>query len=93
MEVSNFLLNHKKVKSVYYPGLESHPDHELSSRQMRGYGGMLSFELANLDEAILFTRKIKLIKSLKEKLEANSVILIKGSRFMKMEEVVASLEK
>lgn len=63
LAVSNFLLNHKKVKSVYYPGLESHPDHELSSRQMNGYGGMLSFELSNLDEAILFTRKIKLIKS------------------------------
>ena len=63
LAVSNFLLNHKKVKSVHYPGLESHPDHELSSRQMSGYGGMLSFELSNLDEAILFTRKIKLIKS------------------------------
>ena len=63
LAVSNFLLNHKKVKSVHYPGLESHPDHELSSRQMNGYGGMLSFELSNLDEAILFTRKIKLIKS------------------------------
>lgn len=45
------------------------------------------------NNAFWFENKIKLIKSLKEKLEANSVILIKGSRFMKMEEVVASLEK
>ena len=45
------------------------------------------------NNAFWFENKIKLIKSLKEKLEANSVILIKGSRFMKMEEVVASLVK
>jgi len=63
LKVAEYLSGHNKVKAVYYPGLKSHPDYELSSRQMKGFGGMLSFELSSLEEAILFTRKIKLIKS------------------------------
>ena len=63
LKVAKFLLEHKKVSSVNYPGLKSHPDHQLSLTQMKGFGGMLSFELNDLDEAIKFTRKIKLIKS------------------------------
>ena len=61
--VAEYLSNHEKVNAVYYPGLKTHPDYELSNKQMKGFGGMLSFELSSLDEAILFTRKIKLIKS------------------------------
>jgi cystathionine beta-lyase len=63
LKVAKFLFEHQKVNSVNYPGLKSHPDHQLSLTQMKGFGGMLSFELNNLDEAIKFTRKIKLIKS------------------------------
>ncbi len=63
LKVAEFLSTQKKVISVNYPGLKSHPDYELSIKQMKGFGGMLSFELNNLDEAIKFTRKIKLIKS------------------------------
>ena len=63
LKVAKFLLKHQKVNSVNYPGLKSHPDYELSLTQMKGFGGMLSFELNDLDEAIKFTRKIKLIKS------------------------------
>ena len=63
LKVAEYLSNHKKVNAVYYPGLKTHPDYELSDKQMKGFGGMLSFELSSLDEAILFTRKIKLIKS------------------------------
>ena len=63
LKVAEYLLNHKKVNAVHYPGLKTHPDYELSSKQMKGFGGMLSFELSNLEEAVLFTRKIKLIKS------------------------------
>jgi cystathionine beta-lyase/cystathionine gamma-synthase len=36
---------------VHYPGLPSHPQHELAARQMRGFGGMLAFELGSLDAA------------------------------------------
>lgn len=63
LKVAKFLFEHQKVNSVNYPGLKSHPDHQLSLKQMKGFGGMLSFELNDLDEAIKFTRKIKLIKS------------------------------
>ena len=63
LKVAEYLSNHKKVNAVHYPGLKTHPDYELSSKQMKGFGGMLSFELSNLEEAVLFTRKIKLIKS------------------------------
>ena len=45
LEVANWLEAHPKVGKVYYPGLPSHPSYELAGRQMRGYGGMLSFEL------------------------------------------------
>lgn len=46
MELATFLQNHSAVESVYYPGLADHPQHDLASEQMRGYGGILSFELA-----------------------------------------------
>lgn len=43
--VAEFLAGHRKVKSVYYPGFESHPRHEVAKRQMRDFGGMVGFEL------------------------------------------------
>ncbi|WP_394742652.1 trans-sulfuration enzyme family protein [Natronococcus roseus] len=44
MAVARFLESHDRVARVYYPGLESHPQHDLASEQMSGYSGMLSFE-------------------------------------------------
>jgi len=50
--VADWLADHPDVSAVHYPGLESHPQHGLASRQMDDYGGMLSFELdATLEEA------------------------------------------
>ena len=46
MKVATFLQSHPKVSVVHYPGLESNPFHALAGKQMSGYGGMLSFELA-----------------------------------------------
>jgi cystathionine gamma-synthase/cystathionine gamma-lyase len=46
LKVAQWLEAHPKVAKVYYPGLPSHPSYELAGRQMRGYGGMLSFELS-----------------------------------------------
>jgi cystathionine gamma-synthase/cystathionine gamma-lyase len=43
--LAEFLSQHEKVARVYYPGLEGTKDHEIASRQMRGFGGMLSFEI------------------------------------------------
>ncbi|MCD2203488.1 cystathionine gamma-synthase [Halobacterium sp. KA-6] len=51
-ELAEWLDAHDHVEHVFYPGLESHPDHDLAAEQMDGFGGMLSFELdASLDEA------------------------------------------
>jgi len=53
-KVASFLEDHNAVRKVYYPGLESHPQHELARRQMKDFGGMVSLEL-NGDMA--FTRR------------------------------------
>ncbi len=60
--LAEFLGNHKDIAKVNYPGLTSHPDHELASSQMRGFGGMLSFELKKGLEAAKFMRALQLIK-------------------------------
>ncbi len=49
--VANFLAEHPKVQKVYYPGLISHPQHELAKRQQTGFGGMVAFETGSLDNA------------------------------------------
>src|SRR5947209_2245417 len=51
LALAQFLAAHPKVQRVYYPGLPSHPQHELAKRQMRGFGGMLAFDLGSLDAA------------------------------------------
>lgn len=43
--VAEFLQTHPQVEAVYYPGLPSHPQHELAKRQMDGFGGMVSFQI------------------------------------------------
>ena len=45
MTVAGFLAGDGRVKNAYYPGLESHPDHAVASRQMRGFGGVVCLEL------------------------------------------------
>lgn len=45
MKVAEFLDNHPEVETVYYPGLESHPNHEIAKEQMDGFGGIIAFEL------------------------------------------------
>jgi cystathionine beta-lyase/cystathionine gamma-synthase len=51
LALAQFLEPHPKVRHVHYPGLPSHPQHALAARQMRGFGGMLAFELGSLDAA------------------------------------------
>lgn len=43
--ISQFLSTQQKIENVYYPGLPSHPDHEIARRQMTGFGGMLAFDV------------------------------------------------
>src|ERR687893_1152013 len=51
-KVARFLEAHPAVERVFYPGLESHPQHGLAKRQMRGFGGMMSFSLVGGYEAV-----------------------------------------
>ena len=50
--VANYLKGSPAVKRVFYPGLESHPGHEIARRQMKGFGGMVSFELKGGIQAV-----------------------------------------
>jgi cystathionine gamma-synthase len=50
--VAEFLEGHDKVKAVHYPGLLEHPGHEVAAKQMRDFGGMVSFEAESPDEAV-----------------------------------------
>jgi methionine-gamma-lyase len=45
MKVARFLADHPNVDTVYFPGLETHPQHELAKKQMKGFGGVISFEV------------------------------------------------
>ncbi|HUJ32251.1 MAG TPA: PLP-dependent aspartate aminotransferase family protein [Candidatus Acidoferrum sp.] len=51
MQVAEFLASHRKVQRVIYPGLKSHPQHELAKHQQRGFGAMISFDLGSLEAA------------------------------------------
>ncbi|MGJ8593167.1 MAG: trans-sulfuration enzyme family protein [Aquaticitalea sp.] len=61
-KMAKFLAAHEQVKNVYYPGLKTHPQYELAKSQMKGFGGMLSFELADGLDAMQFQKELKLIK-------------------------------
>lgn len=58
--IAEFLSGHPRVRKVHYPGLPSHPGHDLAKRQMRGFGGMVSFEVNTPEEAIEVCRRTKL---------------------------------
>ncbi len=59
--VADFLGGHPAVKKVYFPGLESHPGHDIARRQMKGFGGMVSFEMnGGQEKTNTFLRSIKL---------------------------------
>jgi cystathionine beta-lyase len=60
--VARFLQGHPKVEKVYWPGLETHPDHALAKRQMKDFGGMLSFvpKGGKYGDAIAFVERLRL---------------------------------
>ncbi len=59
--VAEYLQNHPKVDKVYWPGFETHPNHEIAKKQMRDFGGMLSFTTKedSLQGAVSFVEKLK----------------------------------
>jgi cystathionine beta-lyase/cystathionine gamma-synthase len=61
LRIAEWLARHNKVRRVFYPGLPSHPQHDLARRQMRVFGGMISAELAgNLPDARRFLERCRL---------------------------------
>ena len=60
MEVAHALANHPAVKRVYYPGLDQHPNRAVAARQMRMFGGMVSFEVADEDKAFRTLERLKI---------------------------------
>lgn len=53
-KIAQFLENHDKVETVYYPGIKSHSNHEVAKKQMRDFGGMMSFRLKDKSQATTF---------------------------------------
>src|SRR5271156_3049738 len=60
MAVAKYLAGHPKVKHVIFPGLASHPQHEIAKRQQRGFGAMISFDLGPLEAAKKFLNHVRL---------------------------------
>ncbi len=60
LALARFLETHPKVRHVHYPGLPSHPQHALATRQMQGFGGMLAFELGSLEAARRLLNNVRL---------------------------------
>jgi len=57
--IANYLKEHPAVRRVFYPGLEFHPGHEIAKRQMKGFGGMVSFELKESEAVNQCLRSLK----------------------------------
>ena len=61
IKVATYLEGHPKVKTVHYPGLESHPQHAIAKRQMTGFGGVVSFEIdRDFETTVKFVENLKL---------------------------------
>jgi cystathionine beta-lyase/cystathionine gamma-synthase len=58
--VARFLADHRSVKRVLYPGLPSHPQHDVASRQQRGFGAMISFDVGSLENARTMLNHVRL---------------------------------
>src|SRR5258707_9356973 len=61
LALAEFLTTHPKVTQVLYPGLPTHPQHELAKRQMRGFGGMVSFDVGTFEAARRVCNRVKLM--------------------------------
>ncbi|WP_017471181.1 bifunctional cystathionine gamma-lyase/homocysteine desulfhydrase [Amphibacillus jilinensis] len=66
-QIAEFLADHNQVKTVYYPGLETHQGHQLANKQANGFGGMISFDVgseANADRVLAKVKYFTLAESL-----------------------------
>ena len=62
LKMARYLANNNNVAAVYYPGLKTHPNYKLAKKQMKNFGGMLSFELNDGIDAMEFQNNLQLIK-------------------------------
>lgn len=60
MAIANYLEKHPKVKRVLYPGLASHPQHDVAKRQQKGFGAMISFDVGDIEAARRLLNKVHL---------------------------------
>jgi cystathionine beta-lyase/cystathionine gamma-synthase len=58
--IANYLARHPKVKRVLYPGLASHPQHEVAKKQQQGFGAMISFDVGSTEAARALLNHVKL---------------------------------
>jgi len=58
--IADWLAADRRIRAIYYPGLPSHPQHELAQRQMSGFGGMMSIETGSLERAGRVVERVKL---------------------------------
>ncbi len=61
LALAELLASHPKVRQVYYPGLTTHPQHDLAKRQMRGFGGMVAFETGSLANARTVLERVRVM--------------------------------
>jgi cystathionine beta-lyase/cystathionine gamma-synthase len=61
LALAEYLAAHAKVQKVFYPGLRAHPQYALATRQMKGFGGMLSFDLGSLEAARRLLNSVRLM--------------------------------
>jgi len=59
--IAAYLASHPKVKRVHYPGLPTHPQHELAKRQMNGFGGLIAFAMGSLENARTVLNNVRLM--------------------------------
>jgi methionine-gamma-lyase len=62
VEIARFLATHPKVKAVFHPSLPTHPNHETAKKQMRGFGGMIAFDVGTIDAGKTFLNNLKLVR-------------------------------
>lgn len=62
LRIAEHLLRQKHIRAVHYPGLKSHPQYEISSRQAKGYGAMVSFETEDAATAVRILEQVKVIQ-------------------------------
>ncbi|HVP36916.1 MAG TPA: PLP-dependent transferase, partial [Terriglobales bacterium] len=63
LKIAQYLSRNPKIRKVYYPGLKDHPQHNLARKQMKGFGGVVTLELKDLNAALKVLDNLKVVKN------------------------------